>query len=57
MKLRFILTVEYEIDDNTLLHDYGTDIPSEVLELDLANAENDPHMILEYLVDVKGEVL
>ena len=57
MKLRFILTVEYDIDDNTLLHDYGTNVPSEVLEIDLANAKDDPHMILEYLVDIKGEIL
>ena len=57
MKLRFILTVEYDTDDSTLLHYYGTDVPSEVLEIDLANAKDDPHMILDYLVDIKGEVV
>ena len=57
MKIRFILTVEYDIEDNTLLHYYGTDVPSEVLEMDLANAKDDPYMILDYLVDIKGEVV
>jgi hypothetical protein len=57
MKLRLTYTIEYEVDETDSNGAYGTADPKEMLEIDLNNALNEPHLMLDYLVSIEGEIV